>query len=119
MIRRPPRSTLFPYTTLFRSVLNPVKTLLTTSEIGGASDRNLPADLLMLSVIAARLSDSDFTTPLFTTSDIADTELSAMPLAPLKALDEASDTVGLSASPLTLVRSLLTTSEIGRATDSD
>src|SRR5258707_11368797 len=24
MIRRPPRSTLFPYTTLFRSVLNPL-----------------------------------------------------------------------------------------------
>src|SRR2546430_8184812 len=24
MIRRPPRSTLFPYTTLFRSVLNPI-----------------------------------------------------------------------------------------------
>src|SRR3712207_9513643 len=24
MIRRPPRSTLFPYTTLFRSILNPV-----------------------------------------------------------------------------------------------
>src|SRR5256885_11955491 len=26
MIRRPPRSTLFPYTTLFRSVLSPKKT---------------------------------------------------------------------------------------------
>src|SRR2546430_8278391 len=25
MIRRPPRSTLFPYTTLFRSILNPVR----------------------------------------------------------------------------------------------
>src|SRR3712207_7608348 len=28
MIRRPPRSTLFPYTTLFRSRLNGLKTLL-------------------------------------------------------------------------------------------
>src|SRR5256885_11554041 len=27
MIRRPPRSTLFPYTTLFRSVLRPVRGL--------------------------------------------------------------------------------------------
>src|SRR5688572_31791434 len=25
MIRRPPRSTLFPYTTLFRSVVNPIQ----------------------------------------------------------------------------------------------
>src|SRR5688572_31721662 len=28
MIRRPPRSTLFPYTTLFRSALGPVEQLL-------------------------------------------------------------------------------------------
>src|SRR3712207_7615149 len=30
MIRRPPRSTLFPYTTLFRSTLSPTEPLLTT-----------------------------------------------------------------------------------------
>src|SRR3712207_6869384 len=29
MIRRPPRSTLFPYTTLFRSMLNPEHRILT------------------------------------------------------------------------------------------
>src|SRR3712207_8082086 len=29
MIRRPPRSTLFPYTTLFRSEASPVRTLMT------------------------------------------------------------------------------------------
>src|SRR5256885_11569247 len=33
MIRRPPRSTLFPYTTLFRSVANPLPNAFTT---GGA-----------------------------------------------------------------------------------
>src|SRR3712207_6936303 len=31
MIRRPPRSTLFPYTTLFRSALRPGASLLTCS----------------------------------------------------------------------------------------
>src|SRR3712207_7202521 len=39
MIRRPPRSTLFPYTTLFRSVVNPddliVRTNLSHAEIWG------------------------------------------------------------------------------------
>src|SRR5260221_5493957 len=35
MIRRPPRSTLFPYTTLFRSVRSPAKHLL-----GGVGDSN-------------------------------------------------------------------------------
>src|SRR2546428_4289523 len=32
MIRRPPRSTLFPYTTLFRSHLNPVRANLLAAE---------------------------------------------------------------------------------------
>src|SRR3712207_8846354 len=36
MIRRPPRSTLFPYTTLFRSVYN----------IPGRTATNMPPDLL-------------------------------------------------------------------------
>src|SRR2546426_2592030 len=31
MIRRPPRSTLFPYTTLFRSVSSPVRSVLILS----------------------------------------------------------------------------------------
>src|SRR3712207_8739030 len=31
MIRRPPRSTLFPYTTLFRSVFSPILTSLWTN----------------------------------------------------------------------------------------
>src|ERR1051326_5608177 len=36
MIRRPPRSTLFPYTTLFRSVLNDIPKLL---PVAGAAAR--------------------------------------------------------------------------------
>src|SRR3712207_9143240 len=38
MIRRPPRSTLFPYTTLFRSVEHLAERL----EEGGAADRAVP-----------------------------------------------------------------------------
>src|SRR5205085_7103701 len=36
MIRRPPRSTLFPYTTLFRSVLS--------GHAGGGGEHTVPAD---------------------------------------------------------------------------
>src|SRR3989304_6053438 len=35
MIRRPPRSTLFPYTTLFRSVFNPEKVAENLQKGGG------------------------------------------------------------------------------------
>src|SRR5437588_8213410 len=33
MLRRPPRSTLFPYTTLFRSVLNPGQPIVTIVDL--------------------------------------------------------------------------------------
>src|SRR2546422_3565279 len=33
MIRRPPRSTLFPYTTLFRSLCNTIDEVVVTSEV--------------------------------------------------------------------------------------
>src|SRR5256885_9814296 len=39
MIRRPPRSTLFPYTTLFRSVISPAGTI-----VAGPSTVANPAD---------------------------------------------------------------------------
>src|SRR3712207_7355689 len=41
MIRRPPRSTLFPYTTLFRSVLH----LATDADTGGSSPRYWPTGM--------------------------------------------------------------------------
>src|SRR2546430_5704890 len=40
MIRRPPRSTLFPYTTLFRSLLNPVGLGPAWTEAGSAFPRH-------------------------------------------------------------------------------
>src|SRR4051812_49638765 len=42
MIRRPPRSTLFPYTTLFRSKLDPL------ADLAGALGRTLPQPALEL-----------------------------------------------------------------------
>src|SRR2546422_8496859 len=43
MIRRPPRSTLFPYTTLFRSRQSPVASVALTSESRSASPTWVPA----------------------------------------------------------------------------
>src|SRR2546427_10291779 len=69
MIRRPPRSTLFPYTTLFRSldlqahpmraavVLQRSGTLRVRGTIGGTSARLRPADL-RLSWEGASLADA-------------------------------------------------------------
>src|SRR3712207_9164856 len=39
MIRRPPRSTLFPYTTLFRSALAPPHLAADLDDLPGAGDR--------------------------------------------------------------------------------
>src|SRR5258707_8593771 len=43
MIRRPPRSTLFPYTTLFRSLLR-VDTHAPMLELGGVDERQVTDD---------------------------------------------------------------------------
>src|SRR5256885_7961857 len=45
MIRRPPRSTLFPYTTLFRSGYSVVRKKLLLQNNGDAGRRNLPTNL--------------------------------------------------------------------------
>src|SRR2546430_6424480 len=57
MIRRPPRSTLFPYTTLFRSCPFP---LMTTTRAGGGTNVILdvpviPCGVLAVSVATPRL----------------------------------------------------------------
>src|SRR5256885_11298445 len=57
MIRRPPRSTLFPYTTLFRSVYRPMESALLLSpdgddgrlRVGDISRLRLTAELAVLS----------------------------------------------------------------------
>src|SRR3712207_8301588 len=56
MIRRPPRSTLFPYTTLFRSVRRPAL----EHAVGGGGDehvraRRLPGEVLRLGQALVRL----------------------------------------------------------------
>src|SRR3712207_8543566 len=45
MIRRPPRSTLFPYTTLFRSAAMPIRTWASSREELEAECSRLPANL--------------------------------------------------------------------------
>src|SRR2546425_11199485 len=51
MIRRPPRSTLFPYTTLFRSLSNACKfTTRGTIELTVARERNGRSDRIVLRV---------------------------------------------------------------------
>src|SRR5256885_13221892 len=45
MIRRPPRSTLFPYTTLFRSDRGPARDAL-AQDIAGAGERSRQSEVL-------------------------------------------------------------------------
>src|SRR5262245_62886179 len=59
MIRRPPRSTLFPYTTLFRSIQFNVELMLRTEEIGDViADLVLPSELEPLDRKSTRLNSS-------------------------------------------------------------
>src|SRR5207249_10768034 len=69
------------------SPLSPVKILLATSERGGASERNFPADLLML-------------------SEIDEARFSGIVLKPVNILATESETVGLSVSALNPVKTL-------------
>src|SRR5712692_2630856 len=64
------------------SPLNPVKILSMTSDGVGASDRNLPADLLMPSEIVDRSSANPLNMPWETMSEMAG--FSVSPLNPLK-----------------------------------
>src|SRR2546429_1529942 len=52
MIRRPPRSTLFPYTTLFRSAPTPV---MVESAVRGAIDHMVMADAVLFPVNQANV----------------------------------------------------------------
>src|SRR2546427_8532754 len=56
MIRRPPRSTLFPYTTLFRSTLTNNGTL-TLNDTGSASNLLLSGNVTLAGSGTVRLSD--------------------------------------------------------------
>src|SRR2546428_3032916 len=98
------------------SVLNPVKTLPTTSEGTRLSSASHPAPLLTESVIETT-SDRDFTAPFLTTSEIVDARLSDVVLNPVKTLDTASETVGVSDSDLTPWKSLDSASDRVNASD--
>src|ERR1035438_8444986 len=59
MIRRPPRSTLFPYTTLFRSVLRRTFAMqLNSSSVVGSSIRGLTVFVLVAASACAQVSAS-------------------------------------------------------------
>src|SRR2546429_3553542 len=52
MIRRPPRSTLFPYTTLFRSVVDPIAPELSLQSPGNFEDAALALHVLQVLLAA-------------------------------------------------------------------
>src|SRR2546427_1524224 len=76
MIRRPPRSTLFPYTTLFRSHPGAICCLESRPEEGGASmsrfdDRPRPLSRgLTLAALAAILRSEEHTSELQSQSNL-------------------------------------------------
>ena len=59
MIRRPPRSTLFPYTTLFRSVgmLVVAAALLAYAFLGGSTEENVAKPMTISGYMDAKLQD--------------------------------------------------------------
>src|SRR5256885_14698724 len=74
MIRRPPRSTLFPYTTLFRSVLAKVESAAakgaTTVLLQGGHNPALPLDYYLTLVRETRKRFPQVTPHFFTASEI-------------------------------------------------
>ena len=85
------------------SPLNPLKSLLTTSESGGASDANLPADLLMLSErVEAMLSDGSLNPvkSLDVLSDRVDVKSSVSPMSEAAPLETMSARAKFTASAL-------------------
>src|SRR3712207_7803811 len=62
MIRRPPRSTLFPYTTLFRSKRDPDSIYSELADLDTVSDDDHPVDFSgdVEAEGPARLSDDDY-----------------------------------------------------------
>src|SRR2546426_6801248 len=57
MIRRPPRSTLFPYTTLFRSLAALIRLLCETDFVAGGDTRLIRAVFALLGLGAAFRSE--------------------------------------------------------------
>src|SRR2546430_7317059 len=94
MIRRPPRSTLFPYTTLFRSSGGPIESLAPLSESGqaeGAGEKGRHD--------RTRRSE-EHTSELQSQSNLVCRLLLEKKKIPLKRANPTSDSPSLSPSPL-------------------
>src|SRR2546423_7429401 len=76
MIRRPPRSTLFPYTTLFRSNGGMVPAALAANWLAGAWNQN--AALRVMSPIAAELEEVVLRNAAFWRSEEHTSELQSL-----------------------------------------
>src|SRR5256885_16736023 len=63
MIRRPPRSTLFPYTTLFRSLQDHMKTKNADSRHGRVVDLSEPLAAMLREFVGGRTSGLVFCKP--------------------------------------------------------
>src|SRR3712207_8559407 len=71
MIRRPPRSTLFPYTTLFRSQTWSRNVDVTADESGNITDQfNLPDWFVAVYTVTATGAQSGVATTTFTDGDV-------------------------------------------------
>src|SRR2546422_9873038 len=97
---------------------SPGKTVHDTFERGGASERNFPADLVMLSEIDEVRFSGIVLKPVNTLATESETVgLSVSALNPVKTLPRASDTVGVSVSALNPVNNLPVASERGGASE--
>src|SRR2546427_12852102 len=89
MIRRPPRSTLFPYTTLFRSGSGRIVVGLSSSQVGvdlRREGKELVVDFLRSSLpegLRRKLDVVDFGTPVQTISSVQQGESVRMRIAPV------------------------------------
>src|SRR2546430_13635854 len=72
MIRRPPRSTLFPYTTLFRSQDRQIAPRLDPFRVHRADDRfgRRPHDELLFELLAAAVRSEEHTSELQSQSNL-------------------------------------------------
>src|SRR2546430_10299500 len=70
MIRRPPRSTLFPYTTLFRSLSNLFRSRGAVTVLGGPHARCYPEDARQYFGIAACVRSEEHTSELQSQSNL-------------------------------------------------
>src|SRR2546422_1354866 len=99
MIRRPPRSTLFPYTTLFRSFENRL-TDLVTMQVGGEERRILPGGSFSLKLERGRRLDLAWQLVSQLGASFGDTIAIGRPRGTLRIVATARPTHGAYFAPL-------------------